>query len=118
MNETQTFICYLYVCAVGILLLFSRLLHIILLFWIFQLEVSLLCRPKLIWLEFSNKLQLSRWLENSNMISFGLTSLVTSCPHILYFFLLLFLSLLKPLTMFGENYLFFLFIIDQAGYVS
>ena len=54
------FICSIYVCAVGILLLFSHLLHKILLFWIFHLEVSLLCRPKLIGLEFSSKLQLPK----------------------------------------------------------
>ena len=60
MNATKTFICYLYVCAVSILLLFSHLLHKILLFWIFQLKVNLLCRPKLIELEFSSKLQLPK----------------------------------------------------------
>ena len=31
-----------------------------LLFWVFKFEVSLFCRPKLIWLEFSSKLQLPK----------------------------------------------------------
>ena len=61
------------------------------LFWIFQLDVSLLCRPNLIGLVFSSKLQLPNRLENFNMISFALTILVTSCSNILSF---LFLSLL------------------------
>ena len=56
----QFFFCYLYVCKVGILLLFLLLLHEILIFWNFQLKVSLLCCPKWIGLEFPRKLQLPK----------------------------------------------------------
>ena len=60
MNATKNVYLLLICLCSWCLLLFSGLLNIILLFWFFQLEVSLLCRPKLIWLEFSNNLQLPK----------------------------------------------------------
>lgn len=60
MNATKNVYLLLICLCSWCLLLFSGLLHKILLFRIFQLEVSLLCRPKLIWLEFSNNLQLPK----------------------------------------------------------
>ena len=83
----QTDICYLCICVVGILLLFSHFLHQTLpTFWSCQLEVSLLCTLKWIGYELSTKLKLPWCEENSNMTSFWLASWVTSSLQIVLFF--------------------------------
>ena len=103
------------------------------LFWIFQFDVSLLCRPKLIGLVFSSKLQLPKTpgkfqhdqfcVDNFGnfmlkyIIFLVFIFIITRCSLIYLPSLPDWLKLLA--TMFGENVLcFLLLIIDQAGYIS
>ena len=98
----------------------------------FSLKLSYSAAPNgLVW-NFPVNFHYQRWLENLDMSSFGLTSLLTyryyiPCFHLYYnkIFLYIFIIIprrydwLKPLTTLGENVLFFLILnIDQAVYVS
>ena len=82
MNATKTFICYLYVCVYYYFHVCSIKFYF---FGSFSLKLAYFAAPNWFGGNFQINFNYQRCLENSNMISFGLTSLVTSCQHILYF---------------------------------
>ena len=89
--KKKMFICYLYVCAVDVYYYFHVCYIKFYFFRSFSLKLAYFAAPNWFGFNFPIIFNNQRCLENSNMISFWLTSLVTSCSHVLYF---LFSSLL------------------------